>query len=561
MRPVGLESLPMGYTRLDFLESTGTQFIKTGLNVGGLNSIVDFASIEIWPGGSGAIAMYLGCYNNGNVYQIRAIQHADNTNPGNILLVINGTTYVVEKKFAPGTRLTGEINLTEGYISINNVKKTIPTDLVYPYPETHVSLFAQNTNPPNNAGGNGQQQHVPPIGRVYRFLANYAGVPAANYVPTLDPTGTPCMFDTVTKKPFKNNGTGQFIAGFTMNQALNLANLPSTGGSLTISLPKEASLVQHNQEVEAALETAAEKGWNIPVQYREAGEEKEIINKYAECETILEVSTLNPNWKTDITNDGEWIYPLTNAVSLYDAQNFPYQGFFNASCPATKIYLDAPKLTSANYLFNGGNAKKIYINAPSLTNWAYGLMHNYAVEEIEGNLPNLHNANLTWYFSRNYKLRSVKIDFPKLGYAHNFLTGAILDKESALRILNSIPSYTSGSHQLTLGIHIDHQNDEEVLAAIALADIAQTPVAEGGKGWTLEIQWNGTPTAQTASTFGLRKPPIYAKLGTMELPDGTIEQHLSWGHYVTNWEENGYQEFASIEEAEEHFNIKKETEE
>jgi hypothetical protein len=44
----------------------------------------------------------------------------------------------------------------------------------------------------------------------------------------------------------------------------------------------------------------------------------------------------------------------------------------------------------------------------------------------------------------------------------------------------------------------------------------------------------------------------------MELPDGTTENFLDWGHYVTNWEENGYTEFASVEEAEQHFNIKKE---
>jgi hypothetical protein len=85
-----------------------------------------------------------------------------------------------------------------------------------------------------------------------------------------------------------------------------------------------------------------------------------------------------------------------------------------------------------------------------------------------------------------------------------------------------------------------------VLAAIADAE---------SKGWTLTVQWNGTATAQTASTFGLRKPPIYAKLGTMERLDGSTVSVLDWGHYVTNWEENGYQEFASVEEAEEYFNI------
>jgi hypothetical protein len=99
---------------------------------------------------------------------------------------------------------------------------------------------------------------------------------------------------------------------------------------------------------------------------------------------------------------------------------------------------------------------------------------------------------------------------------------------------------------LGLGIHIDHKTDEEVLTAIDNAE---------AKGWTLTVQWNGTATVAAASTYGLRKPPIYAKVDTIEHSDGATEQTLDWGHYVTNWEENGYMEFTSLEEAYAHFNL------
>jgi hypothetical protein len=111
-----------------------------------------------------------------------------------------------------------------------------------------------------------------------------------------------------------------------------------------------------------------------------------------------------------------------------------------------------------------------------------------------------------------------------------------------LRIIDSLRSFTDGAvYSLYLGIHVDHQTDAEVLAAIETAET---------KGWSVVVRWNGTPTAQAASTFGLRRQPIYAKV--VEL-DG--QRSLDWGHYVTNWEDNGYMEFASVEEAEEHFNI------
>ena len=92
-----------------------------------------------------------------------------------------------------------------------------------------------------------------------------------------------------------------------------------------------------------------------------------------------------------------------------------------------------------------------------------------------------------------------------------------------------------------------------MLAAIALIDKAQTPVEDGGKGWTVTVQWNGTASAASASTYGMRgrRDPVYAKLG--EDFDG--KPFLDWGHYVTNWEENGYMVFASLEEAKEYFHI------
>ena len=122
-----------------------------------------------------------------------------------------------------------------------------------------------------------------------------------------------------------------------------------------------------------------------------------------------------------------------------------------------------------------------------------------------------------------------------------------LNKDSALRILNSIPSYTSGSHPLAIGINVDLQNDEDVLAAISNAE---------AKGWKLTVQWNpGGPTYTTpeATTFGLRGPIIYAKVGEMERLDGTTEKYLDWGHYVTD--ETGYETFQSLESAYEYFGL------
>lgn len=51
------------------------------------------------------------------------------------------------------------------------------------------------------------------ICKVYSSKISKNGRLARNFIPALDPTGRPCMFDLVTRRPFYNQGTGEFIYG------------------------------------------------------------------------------------------------------------------------------------------------------------------------------------------------------------------------------------------------------------------------------------------------------------------------------------------------------------
>ena len=191
----------------------------------------------------------------------------------------------------------------------------------------------------------------------------------------------------------------------------------------------------------------------------------------------------------------------------------------------------------------------IVLNLISLEDgeWMFG--GNF-ISSFTSPLPKLRIGN-HMFSSRDVRLFSVfNSELPSLESGNGMFNNVKLDKVSALRVLNSIPAYTSGSHPLTIGIHVDHQNDEEVLAAITNAET---------KGWTLTVQWNGTPTTQSATTYGLRKSSIYVRVGEHEIQDGTTERVLDWGHYVTNPED--YQEFSSLEEASEYFGISEDSEE
>lgn len=183
---------------------------------------------------------------------------------------------------------------------------------------------------------------------------------------------------------------------------------------------------------------------------------------------------------------------------------------------------------------------------PNLTNGANLLGHSKATG-FRGRLDKLQYARGMCSGQSGFTL--FEADLPSLIDAVNFMNQTIVDKASALRVLTTLPAYSSGTHRITIGIHIDHQADEEVLAAIEAAT---------AKGWQVTTQWNGTATA---STFALRPtpaPPVYVKREQSEdgrhLDATNTRFEVEWGHEVHSPDgktplELGYTLFASLDEA------------
>lgn len=327
-------------------------------------------------------------------------------------------------------------------------------------------------------------------------------------------------------------------------------------------------------------------------------------NKYAMCKTHADVVAINADYRNDLTTDGEWVYVLPEMTTFESNPNGDgdwWAGFFYKS-PLKKIKAKFPKVTRCHAFLGGANKveeadiefpiadrvsalyrqqsalKKLRIIAPLATStegcfyWARVQKPDWYVyypkttncsgmfseciyhEEIKGEFG-AEATNLDSMYNKCQKLKVFPTYYPKASSADGMLNECQISKEIALAIINSFPTHASGTHKVTLGIHVDYEHDEELNAAIDLLNIEKTPVAEGGKGWTVVVQWNGTATASTASTFSLRRKPIYAKTREITLPDGETILELDWGHYVTNWEENGYQEFSSKEEAKEYFGV------
>lgn len=384
---------------------------------------------------------------------------------------------------------------------------------------------------------------------VYRFKFSRGAEKQGDWFPSIDSQGVPCFYDKVQEKSFYLTPITEgaiLIAGFdTVAQARNLAHLPdvtaetnATKKSLTVSLPWEAQLVITG--VPAALQVAADRGWTITVQYRDPEADNIYYNKYAACTKQADMIAVNANYKSDLTADGKWIYPLPKLSSGDQV--------FNGVQISEVDVNEFPLIGSGYFMFASNKAIKRFTTRMPKMNWFDRTFHNTSLEVFDYDGETFSPQVIQVGFNACKNFRTFNAVFGRKIVNANFaFSECILDKPSVLRIANSaIPS--SSGQGFYIGIHIDLQNDTEVLDALALMET---------NGWVLTTQWNGTATAAAASvsTFGLRSPAIYAKLNTIEFSGGTTETLLDWGHYVTNWEERGYQEFASLEAAKEYFNI------
>ena len=168
-----------------------------------------------------------------------------------------------------------------------------------------------------------------------------------------------------------------------------------------------------------------------------------------------------------------------------------------------KVTFNAPQLINAGSCFQGSNGMTEFVgDLSSLKNAESFFNSCYNLKNIDINLPNLEHGK---YFFHMIPLEKINLQTPKLSNGQSMFGRALLDKNSTLTFVNSLPQHLSGSHPLTIGIHIDHKYDPEVNVALKkLQNSYITPIEEFGaslpeeitidKGWTIEIYWNGTAT-------------------------------------------------------------------
>lgn len=187
-------TLPEGYTQVEYIESSGTQYIDTGFVPNQDTRVVmDFAGVNV---GSDNVALFgARTGSTANVFALWVSKSAINPHYGNVAYNTKTISMTCNQ------RLTYDMNknvTTVGTTSATFSKPTFSSGC-------SLYLFALNAN------GTVDDRMV--SGKLYSCKIYDNGTLIRNFIPCKNASGTVGLYDLVNNKFYANAGSGTFTAG------------------------------------------------------------------------------------------------------------------------------------------------------------------------------------------------------------------------------------------------------------------------------------------------------------------------------------------------------------
>lgn len=185
--------LPAGYKRVEYLESTGRQWIDTLLPCVGY---ID-AKMKFQPLSSGA-AFVFGSQIDPNYNQCGVLLNSNSFNRRTLIHTLDVKYYTYSE-----INSIYEVEYSSQKCTINGESLAREVEQLSTIQEINtISLFARKQT-------YGTFHLL--TGRIYYIKITNEQGESVEMHPCLDPTGAPCMFDLVNKQPYYNVGTGDFL--------------------------------------------------------------------------------------------------------------------------------------------------------------------------------------------------------------------------------------------------------------------------------------------------------------------------------------------------------------
>lgn len=187
-----IEGLPDGYTALEYIQSSGTQYIDTGRKLTQDSDItIDFMIV-------GEIIRNAGIFGSRQSALKNNLTLFQNTSPN----VFSGdfSEYQKHRFTADLTLERTKIQMNKNGVWVNDIQQKTWSDIADFETPTNGLIFDVGNN---NWAGN----------KAIMRLYGYNNGDVQKLVPCLDADGVPCMYDLVSKTAFYNQGTGSFTWG------------------------------------------------------------------------------------------------------------------------------------------------------------------------------------------------------------------------------------------------------------------------------------------------------------------------------------------------------------
>lgn len=194
---VGGGSLPDGYTELEYLQSTGAQYIDTGLKPNNYTRVVADFMVDAW--GSGTTFLFGAQTSNSQRYCLGFSSSGTMRND-------YGTQYISIDIISAGTRYTADKN--KNVFTYSGSTQTWTQTA-----ETFLNTLTMRLFARDYSSSPGYLK-----GKIYNLKIYNNIVLIRNFVPAkLNSDGSLGLFDTVFKEFYTNAGSGTFVAGAEIN--------------------------------------------------------------------------------------------------------------------------------------------------------------------------------------------------------------------------------------------------------------------------------------------------------------------------------------------------------
>ena len=252
------DRLPAGYTRVAYLESTGTEYIDTGYYVKRGDVIRFTVQYKKYiNAGNGFEPYVIGNYSFAFQYVLYCVNHSNDYEQGGWCVVKDLSARYIHPE---GVKNYDKIAVewSENGLKENGRSVLLTAfSKISPDVEMSMSLFKRHAR-------DGSFAAVGAAAKIFSFSVENTEKETVRYVPVLTAEG-PAFYDVVNRQTLYNLGTGAFIAGIEKQSQLDaiLRKLPDrTGqdvGTLTVRLSDDLQTEANR----AALDAMVAKNWEI----------------------------------------------------------------------------------------------------------------------------------------------------------------------------------------------------------------------------------------------------------------------------------------------------------